>query len=42
MRVAVEFRHASSHCEDIFALLAAHRAGYCVMSGAGAPDLTRC
>jgi uncharacterized protein YecE (DUF72 family) len=41
MRVAVEFRHASWHCEDIFALLAAHRAGYCVMSGAGLPCILR-
>ena len=41
MRVAVEFRHASWHCEDIFALLAAHRAGYCVMSGAGLPCVLR-
>ena len=41
MRVAVEFRHASWHCEEIFALLDAHRAAYCVMSGAGLPCILR-
>src|SRR5882757_6228187 len=35
IRVAVEFRHSSWHCEEVFALLEAHRAAYCVMSGAG-------
>ena len=37
MRVAVEFRHRSWHCEEIFAVLEAHRAGYCVVSGAELP-----
>ena len=41
MRVAVEFRHPSWHCEEVFALLAAHRAAYCVMSGAGLPCVLR-
>ena len=41
MRVAVEFRHASWHGEEIFALLAAHRAAYCVMSGANLPCVLR-
>jgi uncharacterized protein YecE (DUF72 family) len=41
MRVAVEFRHPSWHCEDVFALLAAHRAAYCVMSGARLPCILR-
>ena len=41
MRVAVEFRHPSWHCEDIFALLEAHRAAYCVMSGADLPCVLR-
>jgi uncharacterized protein YecE (DUF72 family) len=41
MRVAVEFRHASWHCEEIFALVEAHRAAYCVMSGAGLPCILR-
>jgi uncharacterized protein YecE (DUF72 family) len=41
MRVAVEFRHPSWHCDDVFALLAAHRAGYCVMSGARLPCVLR-
>jgi len=37
MRVAVELRHRSWHCEEIFTLLEAHRAAYCVMSGANLP-----
>ena len=41
MRVAVEFRHPSWHCEEVFALLAAHRAAYCVMSGANLPCVLR-
>ncbi len=41
IRVAVEFRHPSWHCEEIFELLAKHRAAYCVMSGAGLPCVLR-
>jgi uncharacterized protein YecE (DUF72 family) len=41
IRVAVEFRHPSWHCEDIFAMLAAHGAAYCVMSGADLPCVLR-
>ena len=41
MRVAVEFRHPSWHCEEVFTLLAAHRAAYCVMSGASLPCVLR-
>ncbi len=41
MRVAMEFRHPSWHCDRIFDLLAEHRAGYCVMSGAGLPCILR-
>jgi uncharacterized protein YecE (DUF72 family) len=41
LRVAVEFRHPSWHCEEVFALLAAHQAAYCVMSGAGLPCVLR-
>ncbi len=41
IRVAVEFRHASWQCEEIFALLETHRAAYCVMSGAGLPCILR-
>ena len=41
MRVAVEFRHPSWHREEVFALLAAHRAAYCVMSGANLPCMLR-
>ena len=41
IRVAVEFRHPSWHCEEIFALLAEHAAAYCVMSGADLPCVLR-
>jgi uncharacterized protein YecE (DUF72 family) len=41
MRVAVEFRHHSWHCEHTFALLAGHGAAYCVMSGANLPCVLR-
>jgi uncharacterized protein YecE (DUF72 family) len=41
MRVAVEFRHPSWHCEEVFALLARHQAAYCVTSGAGLPCALR-
>jgi len=37
MRIAVEFRHPSWHCQEIFDLLKHHGAAYCVMSGAGLP-----
>jgi uncharacterized protein YecE (DUF72 family) len=41
MRVAVEFRHPSWQHEDVFALLGACGAGYCVMSGAHLPCVLR-
>jgi uncharacterized protein YecE (DUF72 family) len=41
LRVAVEFRHPSWHCEEVFAMLAAHGAAYCVMSGANLPCVLR-
>jgi uncharacterized protein YecE (DUF72 family) len=41
MRVAVEFRHGSWHCPEILNLLEAHRAAYCVMSGAELPCMLR-
>src|SRR5690348_3744867 len=41
LRVAVEFRHPSWHCEETFALLEEHRAGYCVTSGANLPCVLR-
>jgi uncharacterized protein YecE (DUF72 family) len=41
MRVAVEFRHSSWHCEEVFALLEAHQAAYCVISGAHLPCVLR-
>jgi uncharacterized protein YecE (DUF72 family) len=37
--VAVEFRHASWHVPEVFALLERHRAAYVVMSGPGLPCL---
>jgi len=41
LRVAVEFRHPSWHCEEVFALLEEHRAAYCVTSGANLPCVLR-
>jgi uncharacterized protein YecE (DUF72 family) len=41
IRVAVEFRHASWHHEEVFALLEARGAAYCVMSGAQLPCILR-
>jgi len=41
IRVAVELRHPSWHHEDVFALLQARGAAYCVMSGAGLPCVLR-
>jgi uncharacterized protein YecE (DUF72 family) len=41
MRVAVEFRHPSWHCDEVFALLERHGAAYCVMSGAQLPCVLR-
>ena len=41
VRVAVEFRHPSWHDEDVFALLEACGAAYCVMSGAHLPCVLR-
>ena len=39
--VAVEFRHESWNDEEVFRLLEAHGAAYCVMSGANLPCLLR-
>lgn len=41
IRVAVEFRHDSWHTDDVFRLLEAHGAAYCVMSGARLPCVLR-
>lgn len=41
LRVAVEFRHPSWHCDAIFALLETHGVAYCVMSGANLPCVLR-
>ena len=41
MRVAMEVRHPSWHCDHVFDLLAEYRAGYCVMTGAGLPCILR-
>lgn len=39
--VAVEFRHPSWLCDEVFALLERHNAAYVVMSGAGLPCVLR-
>jgi uncharacterized protein YecE (DUF72 family) len=41
MKVAVEMRHPSWHCEPTFQLLERRGAAYCVMSGAGLPCVLR-
>jgi uncharacterized protein YecE (DUF72 family) len=41
IRLAIELRHPSWEREDVFDLLAAHQAAYCVMSGAGLPCVLR-
>jgi uncharacterized protein YecE (DUF72 family) len=41
IRLAFEFRHASWHEEQVFALLERHGAAYCVMSGARLPCVLR-
>jgi uncharacterized protein YecE (DUF72 family) len=41
LRVAVEFRHPSWHCEEVYRLLEARSAAYCVMSGAHLPCVLR-
>jgi uncharacterized protein YecE (DUF72 family) len=41
LRIAVEFRHPSWHCEEIFRLLENRGAAYCVMSGADLPCILR-
>jgi len=41
LRVAVEFRHESWHREEVFRLLEACGAAYCVMSGARLPCVLR-
>ncbi len=41
LRVAFEFRHPSWHREDVFRMLEARGAAYCVMSGAGLPCVLR-
>jgi uncharacterized protein YecE (DUF72 family) len=41
VHVAVEFRHPSWHHEDVFALLEARGAAYCIMSGARLPCVLR-
>ncbi|HIW29554.1 MAG TPA: DUF72 domain-containing protein [Candidatus Luteococcus avicola] len=38
---AVEFRHPSWHCDEVFSLLERHRAVYVVTSGAGLPCVLR-
>jgi uncharacterized protein YecE (DUF72 family) len=41
IRTALEFRHPSWHCEEVFRLLESQGAAYCVMSGARLPCLLR-
>ena len=41
IRIAVELRHPSWDCEDVYRLLEHHNAAYCVMSGAGLPCVLR-
>ena len=39
--LAVEFRHDSWHCAEVFGILERHGAAYTVMSGAGLPCILR-
>ncbi len=41
MRVAVEFRHESWQCDEVFWLLERHQAAYCILSGANLPCILR-
>jgi uncharacterized protein YecE (DUF72 family) len=41
LKTAIEFRHPSWHREEVFGLLEAHGAAYCIMSGAGLPCILR-
>ena len=41
LRVAVEFRHPSWHCDEVFALLERTGTAYCIMSGAQLPCVLR-
>jgi uncharacterized protein YecE (DUF72 family) len=41
VKVAVEVRHPSWECEDVYRLLERHGAAYCVMSGAHLPCVLR-
>ncbi|HEX8139301.1 MAG TPA: DUF72 domain-containing protein [Pyrinomonadaceae bacterium] len=41
LKVALEFRHPSWHREEVFGLLEARGAAYCVMSGAHLPCILR-
>jgi len=41
LRVTMEFRHPSWHCDEVLALLEQKGAAYCIMSGAELPCLLR-
>jgi uncharacterized protein YecE (DUF72 family) len=41
LKVTIEFRHHSWHCEEIFGLLEQYGVAYCVMSGAHLPCIVR-
>ncbi len=41
IQVAMEFRHPSWHCDEVFHLLVEKGAAYCIMSGANLPCVLR-
>lgn len=41
LKTAIEFRHPSWHCDEVFALLEQHDVAYCIMSGAGLSCILR-
>ncbi|MBX6312218.1 MAG: DUF72 domain-containing protein [Isosphaeraceae bacterium] len=41
IRVAIEFRHPSWLCSEVFAVLERHGAAYCITSGASLPSVLR-
>jgi uncharacterized protein YecE (DUF72 family) len=41
LQTAIEFRHHSWHCDEVFSLLEQHGVAYCIMSGAGLPCVLR-
>lgn len=41
LKTAIEFRHPSWNCAEVFSLLEAHNVAYCIMSGANLPCVLR-